>query len=267
MSLDRKNVEKINKKGSPKLSVVIITFNEEKNIRQCLESVKGMDEIIVVDSFSNDKTVEICREYTGKVIQQKWLGYVAQKQFALEQACGEWIMLLDADERISPEASVEIKSKILLGSPSVNGFIFPRHSFYLGRWINHGGWYPDYKLRLVRKGFARWGGEDPHDKLILNGKAEFLQGEILHYVYTEISHQLKTVNSFSQITVEQWNKKGKKSNLFQLFFRPPIKFFETYFYKRGFLDGMPGFLIAVITSFYVFFKFAKLWELNNNGKK
>ena len=140
MNLDGKNVEKMNKNGSPKLSVTIIIYNEEKKIRQCLESVKWMDEIIVVDSFSNDRTVEICREYTDKIIQQKWIGYVAQKQFALKQARGEWVMALDADERLSDKASVEIKSRILHVSPSVNGFLFPRLSFYLGRWIKHGGW-------------------------------------------------------------------------------------------------------------------------------
>ena len=187
---------------TPGISAVIIAFNEEKNIRGCLESIKWVDEIIVVDSFSNDATVEICREYTDRVIQREWPGHVKQKQFALEQATGDWILSLDADERLSEEAAEEIESRVLQGPQSADGFIFPRQSYYLGRWISHGGWYPDSKLRLVRRGRAKWGGEDPHDKLIIDGRAEHLRGKILHYVYSDISHQLKTVDSFSKITAE-----------------------------------------------------------------
>lgn len=249
--------------SSPKISATIITFNEEKNIRQCLESVKWVYEIIVVDSFSNDRTAAIAKEYTEKVIQREWPGYVKQKQFALEQATGDWILCLDADESLSPEASEEIKNRILDGSTSADGFMFPRLSFYLGRWIKHGGWYPDRKLRLVRKGKARWGGEDPHDKLILNGEAERLQGKILHYVYSNISKQLKTVDSFSTVSAQQWHSQGKRFNLFLMLVKPPIRFLERYLWKRGFLDGMAGFVIAVISSYYVFLKYCKLWELKN----
>ncbi len=243
-----------------KLSAAIIAFNEEKKIRQCLESVKWMDEIIVVDSFSTDKTVEICRLYTDKVFQREWPGHVKQKQFALKQATGDWILSLDADERLSPKAIANIK-EALAGSPSVDGFSFPRVSFYLGRWIRHGGWYPDRKLRLVRKGCAWWGGDDPHDKLMTNGEVQNLQGEILHYVYNDISHQLNTVDSFSRVSAQEWHKQGKRFNLLLLLCRPLIRFLEMYIWKGGILDGMPGFIIAVISSYYVFLKYAKLWEL------
>lgn len=253
--------------NTPRISAAIITFNEEKNIRGCLGSIKWVDEIIVVDSFSTDKTVEICREYTDRVIQREWSGHVKQKQFALEQATGDWILSLDADERLSQEAAEEIKSRVLHSSPSVDGFILPRQSYYLKRWINHGGWYPDSKLRLVRRGRARWGGDDPHDKLIINGKTGRLRGKILHYVYSDISHQLKTVDSFSRISAEQWHKDGKKFNLFFLLFRPPIRFLEMYIWKKGFLDGMPGFIIAVVSSYYIFLKYAKLWELQKVKSK
>jgi hypothetical protein len=171
-------------------------------------------------------------------------------------------MCLDADERLSDEAIEEIKNKVLKVSRSADGFLFPRQSHYLGRWIRHGGWYPDKKLRLIRRGKAKWGGSDPHDKLIINGKTESFRGKIFHYVYGNISHQLKTVDSFSSISAEKWNNEGKYFRLFMLLFRPPIRFLEMYIWKMGFLDGMPGFIIAVISSYYVFLKYAKLWELH-----
>jgi glycosyltransferase involved in cell wall biosynthesis len=252
--------------SAPKLSATIITWNEEKNIRDCLESIRWMDEIIVVDAFSSDATVARCREYTDTVLQREWPGHVQQKQFALEQATGDWILSLDADERLSPEAAEEIKACILGKPPAVDGFIFPRQSFYLGQWIKHGGWYPDRKLRLVRRGRARWTGEDPHDKLEVPGSTQQLQGKIYHYVYSDISHQLKTVDSFSRITAQQWHRRGMKARLAPLMFKPPLKFIETYLWKGGVLDGMPGFIIAVISSYYVFLKYAKLWELDKAQK-
>jgi glycosyltransferase involved in cell wall biosynthesis len=249
---------------TPKLSVTIITFNEEENIRDCLESVKWADEIIVVDSFSTDKTVEICNEYTEKVLQRKWPGFLKQKHFAQEQATGDWILNLDADERLSLEAATEIKKEILNGTPDVDGFVFHRQSYYLGRWIKHGGWYPDAKLRLIRKDSGRWSGESLHEKLVCDGKVKRLNGKILHYVYRDIAHQLETVDSFSRISADIWLKKGKRFKLFLLLTKPPISFLTTYIWKGGILDGIPGFIISVITSYYVFLKYAKLWELRKN---
>jgi len=246
-----------------RLSVTVITLNEEHTIPACLQSVAWADEIIIVDSFSTDRTAELCRQYTDKVIQRQWPGHVRQKQYALEQASGDWILSLDADERLSPEATEEIRRTVLNGSPSADGFILPRQSYYLGRWIRHGGWYPDYKLRLVRRGTASWGGEDPHDKLLLTGRAAKLQGRIIHYVYAGISDQLRTVDAFSKITAEQWHSQGRRSSLVLMLGKPLARFLECYFWKCGFLDGMPGLIIAVITSYYAFLKFAKLWELQH----
>ncbi|HNR13892.1 MAG TPA: glycosyltransferase family 2 protein [Thermodesulfobacteriota bacterium] len=245
---------------SATVSVCIITYNEEKNIRACLESVRWADEIIVVDSFSNDATVSICSEYTHNVMQRSWPGHVEQKNFAIDQATGDWILGLDADERVSPELAEEIKAVLAGHDQGADGFSFPRHSFYLGRWINHGGWYPDAKIRLFKRGLARWGGKNPHDKVILGGKVGYLHGELRHYVYRNISHQLQTVDSFSSITADGFFSEGKRFNLGYLVFRPCFKFLETYVWRRGFLDGLPGFVIAVISSYYVFLKYAKLWE-------
>jgi glycosyltransferase involved in cell wall biosynthesis len=247
--------------NTPRISATIITFNEEHNIRTCLESVRWVDEIVVVDSFSTDNTAAICREYSARVIQRDWPGHVAQKQFALEQAGGEWVISLDADEWLSPEAIEEIRRTVIMGHPAADGYVLPRQSYYLGRWIRHGGWYPDRKLRLVRRGCARWGGEDPHDKLLLSGTAGELKGKILHRVYADIAQQLRTVDSFSTISARQWFRRGRRFSLLAMLVRPPIRFLETYAWKGGFLDGMPGFIIAVISSYYVFLKYAKLWEL------
>ncbi len=250
-----------------KLSITVIAYNEEHNIEACLESVKWADEIIVVDSFSTDRTAEAAQNYTDKVFLVKWQGHVKQKQFALDQATGDFVLSLDADERLSEEASVEVR-KILDGAePGASGFTFPRQSFYLGRWIGFCGWYPDRKLRLVRNGQARWTGQDPHDKLTAEGKVVHLKGKILHYVYRDISHQLSTVDAFSRISAEQWQKQGKAPNLLLMMVKPPLRFLEVYLWKQGFRDGMAGFIISVITSYYTFLKYAKLWELQKGLSK
>jgi glycosyltransferase involved in cell wall biosynthesis len=251
----------------PPISACIITFNEEENICDCLESIKWIKEIIVVDSFSKDRTVAICHEYTDKVFQKAWQGHVKQKNCALDYASNEWVLCLDADERVSPELKEEIEHRLLEDAHSFDGYFFPRHSYYLGRWINHGGWYPDYKLRLFRKSKGRWGGKDPHDKIVLNGSTTYLKGKLLHYVYKDLSHQLQTVDNFSTITAKILEQEGEKFSLLKLLFRPPFRFLEMYVIKKGFRDGLPGFIIAVSSSFYIFLKYAKLWEMKKHKSK
>jgi len=248
----------------PEISVCIITLNEEENIRDCLESVKWVEEIVVVDSLSKDRTVDVCREYTDKVFQIEWQGHVKQKNSALKYTTNEWVLCLDADERVSPELKEEIEHRLTTDAGSFDGYSFPRRSYYLGRWINHGGWYPDYKLRLFKKSQGRWGGQDPHDKVILKGTSTRLKGEILHFVYKDLSYQLKTVDNFSAITAGVLEREGERFSLSKLLFRSPFRFIEMYFIKQGFRDGFPGFIIAVTSSFYVFLKYAKLWELQKN---
>ena len=251
----------------PPVSVCIITFNEEENIRDCLESLKWVEEIVVIDSLSQDNTVAICREYTDKVFQKEWQGHVKQKNYSLAHATNEWVLCLDADERISPELKEEIESCFAEDDKGCEGYLFPRHSYYLGRWINHGGWYPDYKLRLFKKSKGKWGGKDPHDKVILNGGTMRLKAELLHFVYKNLSHQLQTVDNFSTITAGILESESEKFSLLKLLFRPPIRFFEMYVIKRGFMDGLPGFIIASSSSFYIFLKYAKLWELGKHKSK
>jgi glycosyltransferase involved in cell wall biosynthesis len=244
----------------PAISACIITYNEEKNIRECLESLKWVEEIIVVDSLSGDSTVTICQEFTDSVIQKAWEGHVKQKNFAITQANNDWVFCLDADERVTHELRQEIERCLPEEANRVDGYFCSRHSYYLGRWINHGGWYPDYKLRLFKKSRGKWGGKDPHDRVILEGKTKHLQAEIHHFVYRNLSHQLQTVDNFSTITAQGLDNEGEGFTVLKLLFRPPLKFLGTYFLKRGFLDGIPGFIISVVSSFYVFLRYAKLWE-------
>jgi len=247
---------------NPKISACIICFNEKDNIRACLESLKWVDEIVVVDSYSTDGTVEICREYTGKVFQNKWPGFVNQKNYALSLAANDWVISLDADEAVSPELKAEIETLWQTDAPKeYSGFYIPRKTIYLGKWIKHGGWYPDRKLRLFKKSAGKWGGIDPHDRVELSeGQTKKLESPIIHTNYRNISDQLRTVDSFSTTAAQALLERGKRFSLLALIFGPPVKFIETYLFKLGFLDGLPGFIIAANSAFYIFNKHAKMWE-------
>ncbi len=251
-----------------KITAAIITFNEESNIRDALESVKWVDEIVVVDSGSSDKTVEICRDYTDKIFLNPWPGHVQQKNFAIGKSSNEWILSIDADERVSSRLASEIKKE--LRSPSADAYRVSRRAFYLGRWIKFSGWYPDRKVRVFRKSRARWGGINPHDKVITRGPVKRLEGDLYHYTYRNISHNVQAINSFTDISSKEYLKK-RKGSVIDMIVRPPMAFFKKFILKQGFRDGMPGFIIAVSTAYYVFLKYAKLWELKNapseeNGK-
>ncbi|MCD5397812.1 glycosyltransferase family 2 protein [candidate division NPL-UPA2 bacterium] len=243
------------------ISVCIITKNEEKNIRKCLESVKWADEIVVIDSFSTDRTVEICQDYTDKAFPHKYEGQVEQKNFAVSQATNDWILALDADEQLSAELAEEIKKELEENRGQWSGYYFSRSTYYLGKWIRHGGWYPDYNLRLFNKNKAHWGGENPHDRIIIReGKIKRLKNSLFHY-YGNLNRHLNTVNNFSSISALVRQAEGKRFRLGKLVFHAAVKFLETYIYKHGFLDGLPGFIISGVSSFYVFTREAKLWEL------
>jgi glycosyltransferase involved in cell wall biosynthesis len=245
-----------------KLSVTIITLNEEKNIRYALESVKWADEIIVVDSGSMDRTLEICREYTDKVFFNKWPGMNGQKAYAKGLAIGEWLLNIDADERVSSELAEEIQA-VLKNGGHCDGYFIPRKVFYLGRWIEHSGWYPDYKLRFFRREKGRWAGTDPHDEVTVDGRTAYMKGDIYHFTYRNIEAHVNTMNRFTTVAAGEYEKKDKWSGPLDLVVRPPLAFLKKYILKQGFRDGLPGFIIAVSTAYYVFLKYAKLWELTN----
>jgi glycosyltransferase involved in cell wall biosynthesis len=243
------------------LSCTIICFDEEEGIRAALESVKWCDEIVVVDSFSTDRTVEICREYTDRIYQRPWPGFVEQKAFALEQAHCAWVLNLDADERVSPELRREIEA--VLREPDADGYFVPRLVYYLGRWWRRGGWWPDYRLRLFRRDKVVWGGIDPHEKVLLRGRSRRLRGPLLHYTYRDVSDHLATINGFSGVAARELLLRGHVPSWADLLLRPLWRFIRFYGLRQGFTQGLAGLYVAQSAAFYVFARYAKLWEAVN----
>jgi glycosyltransferase involved in cell wall biosynthesis len=248
-----------------KLSVVIITLNEERNIARCLESVKNVaDEILVVDSLSTDKTREICEAHGVRFVEQKFLGYVEQKNFALQLAAHEYVLSLDADEALDEKLQQEILK--LKNNFLKNGYSFNRLTSYNGFWVRHCGWYPDTKLRLVKKELALWVGNNPHDALTVEGETEKISGDLLHYSYDSISAHVLQTNKFSTIEAHSLIIKGKRATIGKVITRPAIQFLKDYILRKGFLDGRYGFIICFINSLYVLLKYAKMMDMQMDMK-
>jgi glycosyltransferase involved in cell wall biosynthesis len=245
---------------SNEISACVICYNEEHKIRRCLQSVSWCNEIVVMDSFSTDRTVEICREYTDRVFQQTWLGYVGQRNAIRTLARYPWILYLDSDEEMSPELRDEIQAEFAKGPGRHVGYAFPRKVFFLGQWIRHGEWYPDIKLRLFHKEHGRTQGEEPHDHVIVSGPVKRLKNPIWHYTYDDVEDQMITLNRFSSISARQKVVRDVPFRWIDLFFRPPFRFFRGYILKRGFLDGARGLMVALLSATGVLVKYIKLWE-------
>ena len=250
-----------------KISACITACNEEKKIRHCLESVRWCDEIVVVDSFSSDRTAEISRAYTDRVYQREWLGYIGSKNLIRELASHPWLLYLDADEEISPDLRDEIQREFHIGPGEVTGYRFPRMVHYLGRWIRHGEWYPDYKLRLFLKDAGRSEGEEPHDRVVVSGLVKTLRNPVYHYTYDDLHDHIETINRYTTITAREKFRKGARFYWADYFFRPMWRFFKAYFMKLGFLDGLPGLFIARVSAFGVRMKYAKLWDLEREARQ
>jgi glycosyltransferase involved in cell wall biosynthesis len=247
----------------PKLSVAIITFNEEQNIRRTLESVKWADEIVVVDSGSTDRTVEICREYTGQVIHQDWLGFSGQKNFAIDKTTGDWVLSLDADEPIEPALADEIRV-IISSQNALDGYRIPRRTFFLNTEIRHGGWYPDRNLRLFKKGRAHYEERAVHESIKIEAPVGHAKNAILHYVHRDIASYLSSINRYSSLGAAVMAEKGInrfKTSWFNLLFRPAATFLYRYVFRLGFLDGKHGLVLNLFHAYYVFAKYAKAWEM------
>jgi glycosyltransferase involved in cell wall biosynthesis len=242
------------------ISATLITYNEEHNIDEALQSLSWADEIVVVDSGSTDATLDICRRFTDRIVHRDWTGYVDQKNFAVEQAKNNWIFSLDADERPSPELCAEICGLSEKGFPE-SGYIIPRVAFFMGRWIRHGDWYPDWQLRLFDRRQGKWQGGRVHESVKICGKPGFLNGEINHFTYRSLSDYLARLETYSSLAALDYQQQEKTATLLKLLGNPIAAFIKAYFLKRGFLDGTPGFAIAVMGAVSVFFKYAKLYEL------
>ena len=251
----------------PPVSGVVICFNEEDNIAACLESLAWCDEIVVVDSNSTDRTREIARRYTDKLIEQPFLGYVKQKNFALERAAHDWVVSLDADEALTPELAEEIQSTLAANDGSVAGYELDRVTLFLGVWHDAGDWYPDWQLRVFPRSRGHWVGRDPHDRVELDGPRRRLRNRLEHRNYRDLSDQIQTIDRFSRHQAQAMFDEGVRFRLIDLLFRPAYRFFKGYVLRRGFSKGLPGFLICVSSAYYVFMKYAKLWELERAERR
>lgn len=254
--------------NTPKISAFIVCLNEASNIRRCLESVKFCDEIVIIDSGSTDGTLEICQEYGARIFHRPWPGYVEQKRYGLEQCHGIWILNLDADEEVSPELRGEIEEIVSRrDQDSFDGYNLSRVVFYLGRWWRKGGWYPEFRLRLCKRAKTTWGGHDPHEHALVGGKTGRLKGELRHYTYVSMSDHVERLNKFSSSAALTMHRRDKRARLHQLLLNPLMRFIKFYLIKRGFLEGIPGFAVACLESYYVFLKYAKLWELQHRAER
>lgn len=244
-----------------KISATIITLNEEKHLGQCLESLRTVvDEVLIVDSGSLDETLTIAKRSGARAVVRPWAGYSDQKNFAASLALNDWILSVDADECLSPALRESILA-VKESSPSVAAFEVPRKAFYLGRWIKHSGWYPDYKKRLYLRTRATWEGNFVHEALRVDGPVSRLQGDLLHYTCETLSEHLRSLDRYTTLAAEELWSRGRRANLFEAVASASGSFVKSYLLKQGFRDGAQGLLIAGFASYYNFAKHAKLWEL------
>jgi glycosyltransferase involved in cell wall biosynthesis len=253
------------------LSVVLITQNEEANLPRTLESVlplvrDGQDEIIIIDSGSTDRTIEIAKSHGAKIFTEPWKGFAAQKNSAIDKATSDWVLQLDADESLEPELVQEIQSA--LKNPASDGFWIPRKNFFLGRWIKHGGFYPDPKLRLIRRGAGRFEEYGAHPTIKVNGPTGRFKSAMIHDAYPTLRGYIDHMNSYSSMGATVATEKGyRRFSLSNIVARPLLTFFYNYFIRLGFLDGREGLLLHLYHAVYVSWKYSKAWELAKNMPK
>jgi glycosyltransferase involved in cell wall biosynthesis len=254
-----------------RISIALITFNEEANLARTLDSVNlllrdGQGEIIVVDSGSTDRTLEIARSYGAKMFIEPWKGFAAQKNSAMEKASGDWVLQLDADEALEQELAEEIV--VVTGDGTAVGFFIPRKNFFLGRWIKHGGFYPDPKLRLIRRGAGKFEEYGAHPTIKVNGPTGRLKHALIHNAYPTLRGYIDHMNSYSSSGAEVAVEKGHRAfNLINIVFRPKLTFLYNYIFRLGFLDGREGLLLHMYHSVYVSWKYAKAWEISRKQRE
>ncbi len=241
------------------VSVTIITRDEAANIDACLASVAWADEVLVVDCGSTDRTVEIATARGARVIIKDWPGYGAQKNFAATEVAHDWVLSVDADERVSPELAREIRERLAADAVAEAGFRIPRVTFHLGRWIRTTDWYPDYQLRLYDRRRGRWKERRVHESVTADGPVGQLREELQHYAYRDITHHHQTMDRYTTLAAEDMHASGRRAGFVDVALHPPAAFVRNYVLRRGFTDGMPGLIISTMNAHYVFLKFAKLW--------
>ena len=248
------------------ISCAIVVFNEERNIREALNSVAWMDEIIAVDSYSTDKTVEICREFTPHVFQRKWNGFGEQKNSAIDRATADWVFILDADERVSDDLRAEIQRVLETSTPvGPVAYSLPRKNYYYGKWIRWGGVYPDYQLRLFRRGVGRLDDSEPHNRFVFEGLRGDLTHALDHYTERTIEDHFKKFNNFTTLAARERGRTKKRVRWSDLTIRPLFTFWKYYVRRQAFRDGVHGLIISVFASMYTFVKYAKLWDTTRQG--
>jgi len=241
-----------------RVSACIVALNEEDRIRACLESLRWCDEIVLVDSHSSDATRELAAAYGARVIERDWPGHVEQKEFAIRAASHDWVLCVDADEALSPELVEEIKTLRERGFPQHAGWTMPRLSSFLGMPMRHGGWYPDRNLRLFDRRRGHWGGRNPHDHVTVEGSVGNLHGQMLHEPYRNFADHLRTLDSYSSIGARELQRTGRRARMRDLVLRPVIRFAKFYVFKGGWRDGWRGLLLAYLSAYGCFLKYAKL---------
>ncbi len=242
-----------------RLSVAVITWNEEERLRACLESVAWADEIVLVDAESTDKTVQVARDFTDRIWVRPWPGFAGQKNFALEQAAGDWVLSLDADEQVPAELRREIEAVLARGGPA-DGYQIARKNFFWGAWVRHGRLYPDYQRRLFRRGRGRFVERAVHESVEIRGSVGRLESPLLHHSYRSLEEFLQRSNRYSMLAAQEWLQSGRTVRATDLALRPMGRFLSMYLLHLGFLDGWRGFLLAALYAHYVFLRTAKAWE-------
>lgn len=245
------------------LSVTIITRNEAAHIEACLASVDWADERLVVDCGSTDDTVALARRAGARVVVHDWPGYAAQKNFAASQATHDWILSVDADERVTPELAREIRAT--LEAPASAGFRIPRITWHLGRWFRSTDWYPDLQLRLYDRRHGTWQVRRVHESVTLDSRPGQLTHHLQHYAYRDIAHHMETMNRYTTLAAEDMFESGRRADVLDVVVHPLAAFLRNYVLKGGVADGLPGFIVSSMNAYYVFLKFAKLWDLGRHA--
>jgi glycosyltransferase involved in cell wall biosynthesis len=249
----------------PPVTVTVITKNEADALADALRSVSWADEIIIVDAESTDDTVQIARRFTDRVYVRPWNGYIDQKNHAASLAKNDWILSLDADERVTPPLAEEIRT-LLATEPASNGYRMPRVSFYFGRWMRTTDMYPDYQLRLYDRRKARWEGKYVHESVGADGTVGYLKNDLQHHPYRDLSEHLIRMDRYTTLAARQMHEQGRRATVMGLLVHPRLAFLRNYLLKGGFRDGKAGLVISLVNSYYVFLKFAKLWEIQNKDR-